>query len=652
MTRRAQILRLLFLAATLFLVGSMVLISSFGLWRLRSEAIASGLEISAMHSRGFEDLLTQSLRLTAMVTASNLEHERPRTDPQHIVEAFETTLRHAPFLRSLSLLDDQGRVTASSSLANVGMTIPFDSFLPPTTDESGIMRFGQPWAGRDLFRGRPSTTEAPVATDELSFIPLVQRVTTREGSATLLIALNPDYFINHFAQKLDASEGTVEILRYDGTLLMTTAPDGQPGRLQDDAIRAFKLDDTEFGQFEQESTAAGAAHSSLTSYRASRLYPVVVVTRIDRDYALRNWKTASFTLLSVALPVLLGLTLLSVAYYRRQMLLAVQREESARLKAVNATVFDSSTEATLISDLEASVVSINPAFTRVTGFCEGEIIGRRLDELLTPEGVSALRDELPLDETHVNASRAAHAEPLTVEVQLQCKDGSRIWMEILSTPERDHKGRIVGYRRIGRNITERREMQDRVRELAFHDALTGLPNRRLLSDRLAQAVAQSKRSGTYGAVLFLDLDNFKPLNDEHGHAAGDLLLIEVADRLHDCVREIDTVARFGGDEFVVVLGALKTTREGSLALANNVAEKISAVLSRPYHLAVRQHDGTENVIAHSCTSSIGGALFFDNEARQEEVLKRADSAMYRAKNEGRNRIRFAGVEDRAPVLEN
>ena len=652
MTRRAQILRLLFLAATLFLVGSMVLISSFGLWRLRSEAIASGLEISAMHSRGFEDLLTQSLRLTAMVTASNLEHERPHTDPQHIVEAFETTLRHAPFLRSLSLLDDQGRVTASSSLANVGLTIPFDSFLPPTTDESGIMRFGQPWAGRDLFRGRPSTAEAPVATDELSFIPLVQRVTTREGSATLLIALNPDYFINHFAQKLDASEGTVEILRYDGTLLMTTAPDGQPGRLQEDAIRAFKLDDTEFGQFEQESTAAEAAHSSLTSYRASRLYPVVVVTRIDRDYALRNWKTASFTLLSVALPVLLGLTLLSVAYYRRQMLLAVQREESARLKAVNATVFDSSPEATLITDLEASVISINPAFTRVTGFCEGEIIGRRLDELLTPEGVSALRDELPLDETHVNASRAAHAEPLTVEVQLQCKDGSRIWMEILSTPERNHKGRIVGYRRIGRNITERREMQDRVRELAFHDALTGLPNRRLLSDRLTQAMAQSKRSGTYGAVLFLDLDNFKPLNDEHGHAAGDLLLIEVADRLHDCVREIDTVARFGGDEFVVVLGALKTTREGSLALARNVAEKISAVLSRPYHLAVRQHDGTENVIAHSCTSSIGGALFFDSETRQEEVLKRADSAMYRAKNEGRNRIRFAGVEDRAPVLEN
>ena len=654
MTKRAQILRMLLLAATLFLVGSMVLISAFGLWRLRTEAIGSGLEISAMHSRGFEDLLTQSLRLTAMVTASNLEHERPRTDPQHIVEAFETTLRHAPFLRSLSLLDDQGRVTASSNLANVGLAISTESFLPPTTGELGIMRIGQPWAGRDLFRGRPSTTEAPVASDELSFIPLVQRVTTREGSATLLIALNPDYFINHFSQKLDPSEGTVEILRYDGTLLMTTAPDGQPGRLQDNAIHAFNLAETEFGQFEQTSAASaasGSARTTLTSYRASRLYPVVVVTGIDRDYALRNWKTATFTLLSVALPVLLGLILLSVAYYRRQMLLAVQREESTRLKAINATVFDSSTEATLITDLNAAIVSVNPAFTRVTGFSDVDAIGRRLDELLTPEGIADLSDKLPLHRTDKGTPEPVHAKPLTVEVQLTCKDGSRIWMEILSTPERDEKGRIVGYRRIGRNITERREMQDRVRELAFHDALTGLPNRRLLNDRLGQAMAQSKRSGTYGAVLFLDLDNFKPLNDEHGHAAGDLLLIEVADRLRDCVRRIDTVARFGGDEFVIVLGALKTTREGSLALALNVAEKIGAVLSRPYHLAVRQHDGTEVSIEHVCTSSIGGALYFDNEVRQEEVLKRADSAMYRAKNEGRNRIRFAGVEDRAPALE-
>ena len=606
MMKRTQILRLTFLAAALLAVGSMLVISAFGLWRLRSEAITNGLETAAMHSRGFEDLLTQSLRLTAMITAANLENERPRSDPAHVAETFATVLRHAPFLRSLSLLNEDGRVTASSNLANIGLTVSTAAFLPPDGDELGSMRVGAPWAGRDLFRGRPSTPETPVEGDDLNFVPLVQKVTTLEGTVTLL---------------------------------MTTTVSGKPGSLLDAAVNAFHLAETEFGQFEQESVGASLAppapRPTLTAFRASRLYPVVVVTRIDREYALRNWKTASITLASVALPVLLGLTLLSVAYYRRQMLQAAQREESARLKAVNATVFDSSTEATLITGVDEAIVSINAAFTRVTGFAANDIIGRHLDELLVPDDSTAqLQDE----------GTAPHAEPPTVEMQLRCKDGSHIWIEILSTPECDAAGRIVGYRRIGRNITERREMQDRVRELAFHDPLTGLPNRRLLNDRLGLAMAQSKRSGTYGAVLFLDLDNFKPLNDLHGHDAGDQLLIEVARRLHGCVREIDTVARFGGDEFVVILGALDATPDESLALARNVAEKIATVLARPYHLNVRQHDGTELAVEHACTSSIGATLYFDNGVRQEEILKRADSAMYRAKNEGRNRICFAGVD--------
>ena len=643
MMKRAQLLRLLFLAITLLLLGSMLLISAFGLWRLRSEAITNGLETAAMHSRGFEDLLTQSLRLTAMITAANLENERPRSDPAHVAETFATVLHHAPFLRSLSLLNEDGRVTASSNLANIGLTVSTAAFLPPTGDELGIMRVGAPWAGRDLFRGRPSSPDAPVESDDLNFVPLVQKVTTLEGTVTLLIALNPDYFVNHFAQKLDAAEGSVDVLRYDGTLLMTTTASGRPGSLQNAVVSAFDLVQTEFGQFEQEPAGSSTSKSTvarpaLTAFRASRLYPVVVVTRIDRDYALRNWKTASITLASVALPVLLGLTLLSVAYYRRQMLQAAQREESARLKAINATVFDSSTEATLITGVDEAIVSINAAFTRVTGYAANDIIGRHLDELLVPESPGEANDQSQ------QGGETSRAEPPTVEVQLRCKDGSHLWMEILSTPERDAAGRIVGYRRIGRNITERREMQDRVRELAFHDPLTGLPNRRLLGDRLGLAMAQSKRSGTYGAVLFLDLDNFKPLNDQHGHAAGDQLLIEVARRLHGCVREIDTVARFGGDEFVVILGALHATRDESLALARNVAEKVGTVLARPYHLNVRQHDGTELAVEHTCTSSIGATLYFDNEVRQEEVLKRADSAMYRAKKEGRNRICFAGVD--------
>ncbi|MDO8786630.1 MAG: PAS domain S-box protein [Sulfuritalea sp.] len=193
---------------------------------------------------------------------------------------------------------------------------------------------------------------------------------------------------------------------------------------------------------------------------------------------------------------------------------------------------------------------------------------------------------------------------------------------------------------MARDITERKQMEEQVRELAFYDALTKLANRRLLNDRLSQALAFSKRSACHGALMFLDLDNFKPLNDRHGHAIGDLLLIEVAHRLKSCVRETDTVARFGGDEFVVMLRDLNTSKAESIANAEIVAEKIRIRLSGPYELIIEREGGAEISVEHHCTASIGVALFLGHEASQDEVLKWADAAMYQAKEAGRNLIRF------------
>jgi diguanylate cyclase (GGDEF)-like protein len=153
-------------------------------------------------------------------------------------------------------------------------------------------------------------------------------------------------------------------------------------------------------------------------------------------------------------------------------------------------------------------------------------------------------------------------------------------------------------------------------------------------------MAASKRSGSYAATMYLDLDNFKPLNDKHGHDAGDQLLIEVADRLTRCVREVDTVARFGGDEFVVVLSDLHCDREESLRQATTVAEKIRAALAEPYLLVVRGVDASESMVNHNCTASIGLALFLNHESSEDDILKWADSAMYEAKAAGRNVIRF------------
>ena len=176
-------------------------------------------------------------------------------------------------------------------------------------------------------------------------------------------------------------------------------------------------------------------------------------------------------------------------------------------------------------------------------------------------------------------------------------------------------------------------------ELAFHDALTGLPNRRLLNDRLGQAMAISQRSKCFGALVFLDLDNFKPLNDAHGHEVGDLLLEEAAQRIKSCVREVDTVARFGGDEFVVLLTALAADRSEATERARLVAEKIRVALFETYQLSVPQGSGAEPlVVEHRCTASLGVALFQGNAASATDVLKWADLAMYDAKEGGRDMI--------------
>ena len=153
-------------------------------------------------------------------------------------------------------------------------------------------------------------------------------------------------------------------------------------------------------------------------------------------------------------------------------------------------------------------------------------------------------------------------------------------------------------------------------------------------------MAASKRSGCYGALMFLDLDNFKPLNDTHGHVVGDLLLIEVADRLKACVREMDTVARFGGDEFVVMLSDLNADKAESTLQAEIVAEKIRIRLAEPYLLTIRHEGKADSTVEHLCTVSIGVTLFLNHVADQDDILKWADAAMYQAKDAGRNSIRF------------
>lgn len=210
------------------------------------------------------------------------------------------------------------------------------------------------------------------------------------------------------------------------------------------------------------------------------------------------------------------------------------------------------------------------------------------------------------------------------------------WFVMTATPmHTGDRGAVV----LHADITARKEAESVMYDYAFYDSLTKLANRRLLQERLNMTIASNKRSGTYGALLVLDLDNFKPLNDRYGHAVGDLLLKEVASRLTTSVRHVDTVARIGGDEFVIALGALANSPLESRQLAMRIAEKVRIRLSETYTFTVHQGLG-EVVISHQCSASIGGALFSPTESNQVDLFRRADEAMYLAKESGRNAVHF------------
>lgn len=179
-----------------------------------------------------------------------------------------------------------------------------------------------------------------------------------------------------------------------------------------------------------------------------------------------------------------------------------------------------------------------------------------------------------------------------------------------------------------------------ISELAYYDPLTGLPNRRLLSDRLKQIILDNERYESYSAAIFLDLDKFKSLNDELGHEAGDDLLVAVANRLKSCVRQTDTVARYGGDEFVILLNKLNGSFQEARAGAEAVAAKILTALIAPYPLKIRSIEGVSKTIDYECYASLGVAMFDGSKFEEDQVLNSADETMYWAKSESGRTVRF------------
>lgn len=305
-------------------------------------------------------------------------------------------------------------------------------------------------------------------------------------------------------------------------------------------------------------------------------------------------------------------------------------------------LLDSMAEGAYGVDNNGNCTFINNAFLHLLGYDDSsEIVGRNIHNLIHHTRVNGE----PYHERECHMHKAyENRQSINVSHEVFWrKDGTSIPVEYFSQPI-IKDGAVIGAIATFIDITERKKAEEEIHKLAFYDALTGLANRRLLSDRIKQALIMSKRNNHYGALIFLDLDKFKSLNDAHGHNAGDMLLIEVATRIKNCVRAADSAARLGGDEFVVMLGELDADKATSVKEAGIVAQKISQALAEPYSLIVQQESNAKVTVMHYCTASIG-VMVFNSQSSPDDILRYADIAMYQAKEEGGNLVRFYDVDE-------
>jgi diguanylate cyclase (GGDEF)-like protein/PAS domain S-box-containing protein len=721
----------------LALVAGWLAALGFILWKLREDALANGLQTAEIHARNFEEHFSQTLQMVDLTASSLKVSDAGQGTRAQLLDI----LRPTPSLRSLSLLDEQGRVMASSNPANLGLVLDLGSYFPTAEPQAEVIRIGLPQTGRDLDSARRVAGPSVVAFDEPSFVPLLRRLPRGGQHLWLLATLNPDYFSNHAARLLQPELGRVQWLRYDDVLLMSTGTESGLGQHGAAGAVSQWLARQDAGTLAQTLPEGGAV---LSAYRASGRFPVLLAVHMEQSAVLAAWSRQARQILSIALPALLALLGIGLALVWRQRRLELKKAELAEQRRLAASVFDSSIDAIIVTDAGARVLSVNPAFERVTGYGASEILGRnprlmasgRHDRGFYTRMWAEVRQHgrwqgeivnrhksgriytalLRINAVYDDAGQLCHYAGLIADISERKAAEERLQLAasvfthaneaiMITTPQADLVEvneafeRITGYGRaevLGRNarvlssgrqgpgfyagmwqslqrdgrwtgeiwnrrksgevfaemltinavrdpdgqvlryvalfsdISVQKEHELRLEHIAHYDALTGLPNRVLLASRLGQAMAQARRRADRLALVFLDLDGFKAVNDQHGHDKGDKLLVALAARLQHILREGDTLARLGGDEFVAVLTGLES--------AESARRCLSACAAAAQAIEV---DGVELRVS----ASLGVVTYPQaEEVDADQLLRQADQAMYLAKLTGRNRFQFFDAE--------
>ncbi|RUP30663.1 MAG: EAL domain-containing protein [Curvibacter sp.] len=719
------------------LIGCVAALGGF-LWKSRDDALDNARQTAEIHARNFEEHLTHTLQIVDF-SAHGLNSPRP---VEAITPRLLDLLRPSPSLRSLSVLDEQGRVIASTDAGNLGILVDLASYFPTAGLEAEVLRIGMPQIGRDLHSAGRLVAPQGIAPDAPTFVPVLKRLPGDPHKRWLLASLNPDYFLNHAAHLLPDPLGHVQWLRYDDVLLMSSSLGDRAGTHEAAGLVTSLLNTHEQGSLQQTLTDGQVV---LTSYRASSRYPVVLAVHLRQSAVLAAWARQARQVLSVALPALLALLGAGGALVWRQRRLDHKTAELAEQRRLAASVFESSLDAIIITDAQARVLSANPAFERVTGYSAAEIVGQtprlmasglhdaafyaalwhgvitegrwqgeiinrhrsgrlytallRIHAVLDDAGqlchyaglITDISERKAAEErlqlaasvfTHANEAimiTTPEAELVEVNEAFERITGyqraevlgrnarllnsghqgpafyTRLWESLLQegrwTGEiwnrrksgevfvemltinavRGPDGQVLRYVALFSDISTQKQHEMRLEHIAHYDALTGLPNRVLLSERLNAALPEARRQGQPLALVFLDLDGFKAVNDSYGHDKGDKLLQTLAERLQGALRNGDTLARLGGDEFVAVLVGLP--REDD---ALPVLERLRASASAPVRI-----EGTDLEVSASL-----GVTFYPQvgEVDADQLLRQADQAMYQAKLAGRNRYQIFDAE--------
>ena len=525
-------------------------------------------------------------------------------------------------LFAIRIVDQDGKVVAGTR-----------SSLPSTISDDPQFKATQATSQLSISQPRhdPATGEATLL--------FSRRLVDTDGkfAGVVMLSVATDHFVSGYEQAKFGEQGLLGIVGSDGLFRVRRSGD----LLSDSEVAdpAFLLPDMADAGSDARATRDTDGTARHATARKLVDFPLTVVAGLsDREQLTRFYRTRDEYLIGAAggtaLLMLFTLLLWSMSWQLRKSRQhdIAERKRTEQTLRIAATAFDSQ-EAMLIADAQRLILQTNPAFARNTGYQATDLVGQNLDLLVSDRHDAAFYLDMWRSVYHTGLWQG--------EIWQTHADGQAYqkWLSISAV--RDDEGKLVNYVGSQYDITERKLAENKINELAFFDQLTGLPNRTSLHERLRRIMASSVNDGSHAALLLIDLDYFKTINDTLGHDMGDALLRQVGQRLGDCVGTGDCVARLGGDEFVVLLAGLDRSRPDAATRVDLTSMQILSALDHPYLL---------NGVAHRSTASIGVTLFNGDLFTPDVLMKQADLAMYKSKAEGRNAVRYFDPAMEAAVM--